>query len=59
MTGYLICPAPNCAHRVTRVSRPAAINDMTNHLIQEHDLPEMSASNQAQFLQPITSQPAA
>ncbi|MBB4984962.1 hypothetical protein [Streptomyces nymphaeiformis] len=59
MTGYLRCPAPRCEHHVTCVSKAAAAEDMTDHLIKRHGLPEVSASYQAQMLLPITGPRAA
>lgn len=59
MTGYLRCPAPRCDHTVSHVSKPAAAKDMAQHLVDAHDLPEVSASYQADLLLPITGPKAA
>ncbi|MFD0074322.1 hypothetical protein ACFVIY_17995 [Streptomyces sp. NPDC127166] len=53
MTGYLRCPAPHCEHRVPAFGSRAA-EEMTDHLVAKHQLPEVSASYQAQMLLPIT-----
>ncbi|MBX9425486.1 hypothetical protein [Streptomyces lateritius] len=54
MTGYLRCPAPGCTHHITGTTVRAAAEDMTEHLVAKHELPEVSASYQAQMLLPIT-----
>ncbi|MER7623882.1 hypothetical protein [Streptomyces sp. NPDC126503] len=59
MTAYLRCPAPNCTHHINVRTLPAAAEDMTDHLVDKHEFPEVSASYQAQMLLPITTQPAA
>ena len=58
MTGYLRCPAPRCEHHVAAFGSRAA-EDMTDHLVDKHGLPEVSASYQAQMLLPITGPRAA
>ena len=59
MTGYLRCPAPRCDHTETHVSKLAASKAMTEHLVDSHGLPEVSASYQADLLLPITTKPQA
>lgn len=59
MTAYLRCPAPNCTHRIDIRTLNAAADDMTDHLVAKHQLPEVSASYQAQMLLPITGPRAA
>ena len=59
MTAYLRCPAPNCTHHVHLSATRAAVEDITDHLIEKHDMPEVSASYQAQMLLPITGPRAA
>ena len=59
MTAYLRCPAPNCSHCTYITTTRAAAEDMTDHLVAVHKLPEVSASYQAQMLLPITGPRAA
>lgn len=59
MNGYLRCPAPNCGHHTYITTTRAAAEDMTEHLVDKHGLPEVSASYQADLLLPITTKPQA
>lgn len=59
MTAYLRCPAPNCGHHTYITTTRAAAEDMTDHLVDKHQFPEVSASYQAQMLLPITTTPQA
>ncbi|MEU2236119.1 hypothetical protein [Streptomyces vietnamensis] len=59
MTGYLRCPAPHCTHHVNVTTLRTAAEEMTDHLVAKHQLPEVSASYQAQMLLPITGPKAA
>ncbi|MFJ6348606.1 hypothetical protein ACIQKB_03915 [Streptomyces sp. NPDC092046] len=51
METILRCPMPHCGHRIR--SGPAAVEAMTDHIIQRHGLPEVSASYHASLLLPI------
>ncbi|MFH8627814.1 hypothetical protein ACH4A8_39005 [Streptomyces vietnamensis] len=59
MTGYLRCPAPHCTHHVNVRTLQTAAEEMTDHLVAKRQLPEVSASYQAQMLLPITGPKAA
>ncbi|MER6098408.1 hypothetical protein ABT154_21620 [Streptomyces sp. NPDC001728] len=59
MTAYLRCPAPGCTHHEHVTPARTAAEDMTDHLVAKHQLPEVSASYQAQMLLPITGPRAA
>ena len=50
MDQYLRCPA-NCHHRIAYT--PLAAKAMEKHLVDQHKLPEVSASYQASLLLPI------
>lgn len=50
MDRYLRCPA-NCAYRV--VYTALANKAMEQHLVEQHQLPEVSAAYQASLLLPI------
>lgn len=56
---YLRCPAPHCTHHILTAASREPAEDMTDHLITRHDMPEVSASYQAQMLLPITGPRAA
>ncbi|TXS14021.1 hypothetical protein EAO70_20785 [Streptomyces sp. adm13(2018)] len=60
MTDYLRCPAPHCTHHVhITATTSKAAEDITDHLIDKHQFPEVSASYQADLLLPITGPHAA
>ncbi|WP_328941581.1 hypothetical protein OG259_07860 [Streptomyces sp. NBC_00250] len=59
MNGYLRCPMPGCTTTVTGLLHEHAVEVMTDHLIESHDLPEVSASYEAQLLLPICADPQA
>lgn len=50
MREYLTCPQPRCRHTVTATER--AVEQMTDHIVGEHELPEISASFHASNLRP-------
>ncbi|MFE3326832.1 hypothetical protein [Streptomyces sp. NPDC059176] len=50
MREYLTCPSPRCRHTVTAGGR--AVDQMTDHIVSEHELPEISASFHANNLRP-------
>lgn len=53
MPAYLCCPARQCAHRIPHISGSA--EEMTDHLVDKHGFPEVSASYQASVLRPINA----
>lgn len=57
METILRCPMPYCGTRFR--TGPAAVDAVTDHLRDDHDLPEVSASYQANLLLPITVPKAA
>ncbi|MFC8272328.1 hypothetical protein ACFUJR_07250 [Streptomyces sp. NPDC057271] len=50
------CPMPGCAVNVK--PGPVAQDAMTEHLIETHGLPEVSATYQAALLLPVTTRAA-
>lgn len=52
METVIRCPMPRCDHRIR--SGPQAAEAMTSHLVDGHDLPEVSAIYQAHLLLPVT-----
>lgn len=59
MSDYLRCPMPRCTHHVHVDKTKTPAEDLTDHLIGTHGLPEVSASYQAHLMRPITGPKAA
>ncbi|MET9956680.1 hypothetical protein ABZ135_34750 [Streptomyces sp. NPDC006339] len=59
MDQYYRCPMPQCPHRIATRPHSDGAEQMTDHLIDTHGLPVVSASYAAGHLLPIHAPQAA
>jgi hypothetical protein len=57
VTLALCCPKDTCRHAFRADSLDTAVDQMIDHLIDAHELPEISASFHAMVAKPITLDP--